>query len=61
MQVGDLVKYSYPGGEVFLGIILEKVHDPLAMSNDVFNVLWENGAVCYNVWDYDLEEDNESW
>ena len=36
------------------GIILERVHDPLAMSNKVFKVWWGDGTVGNNVWDYDL-------
>ena len=62
MQVGDLVRHSLThSGVGMIGIIIERVHDPLAMSNDVFNVLLQNGLVAHNVWDYDLEEDNESW
>tara|TARA_R110000737_G_C14256598_1_gene427667 strand:+ start:438 stop:575 length:138 start_codon:yes stop_codon:yes gene_type:complete len=42
------------------GIIIERVFDPLASTNDVFNVLWGNGSLGKNVWDYDLVVINES-
>jgi hypothetical protein len=53
MQVGDLVKTI--GGFYRRGILIERVHDPLAQHNKVFKVLWANGTMGNNVWDYDLE------
>jgi hypothetical protein len=42
------------------GVLLEKVHDPLAMNNDVFTVLWRDGKIGNKVWDYDLVVINEN-
>ena len=55
MKVGDLVWFIKPHNNLNThGIIIEKVHDPLASGNDVFKVLWQNGTIGNNVWDYDL-------
>ena len=56
MKVGDLVYHVLwnPSKNIY-GIILERVYDPLAMSNKVFKVLWRDGAIGENVWDYDLK------
>ena len=51
MKAGDLVKHVF--SERF-GIIIEKVYDPMAMSNDVFDIAWLNNTIGRNVWDYDL-------
>ena len=62
MKVGDLVKHALAHKrENMIGVLLEKVHDPLAMNNDVFSVLWRDGKIGNNVWDYDLVVINESW
>ena len=58
MQVGDLVKTV--AGFYQRGILVARVHDPLAMSNKVFKVLWSNGTMGNNVWEYDLEVISES-
>ena len=61
MKVGDLVKQVLSHNrENLTGILIEKVHDPLAMNNDVFRVLWSDGNIGNNVWNYDLEVINES-
>ena len=61
MKVGDLVRYARPHRRKNLvGVLLEKVHDPLASPNDVFRVLWHDGKIGNNVWDYDLEVASES-
>jgi hypothetical protein len=61
MKVGDLVKHALAHKrENMIGVLLEKVHDPLAMNNDVFSVLWRDGKIGNNVWDYDLVVINES-
>ena len=57
MKVGDLVKHVFSER---LGIIIEKVHDPVAMSNDVFDVAWINNTIGRNIWDYDLVVINEN-
>jgi len=66
MKVGDLVRHVF-GDELIvermemkIGIIVERVFDPLASTNDVFNVVWRNGSLGKNVWDYDLVAINES-
>ena len=61
MNVGDLVRYARPHRfqTSLLGVLLEKVHDPLARANDVFRVLWHDGKIGNNVWDYDLEVASE--
>ena len=61
MKVGDMVKHVLAHErENLVGIIIEKAHDQLAMTNDVFSVMWRNGMVGNNVWDYDLVVINES-
>ncbi len=55
MKVGDLVRHVFAHKrENMIGIIVERVFDPLASTNDVFNVVWRNGSLGKNVWDYDL-------
>ena len=60
MKVGDFVKhvFAHPKQKM-VGVIIEKVFDPLATSNDVYNVVWMDGTVGKNVWDYDLVLYNE--
>ena len=53
MKVGDLVKTV--GGFYRRGILVERVHDPMALVGKVFKVLWADGTMGNNVWDYDLE------
>ena len=61
MKVGDLVRHVFAHKrENMIGIIVERVFDPLASTNDVFNVVWRNGSLGKNVWDYDLVVINES-
>jgi len=36
------------------------VFDPLASTNGVFNIIWRDGSLGKNVWDYDLVAINES-
>jgi hypothetical protein len=55
MKKGDLVfSVLFTKWKPKWGIILERVHDPLAVSNKVFKVWWGDGTVGNNVWDYDL-------
>jgi hypothetical protein len=71
MKQGDLVwvkkqavLFPYNDGDKW-GVILEKMdHDSLNRKffgmNDMFSVLWNDGTVGNNVWDYDLDlMDNE--
>ena len=61
MEVGDLVRHVLAHKrENLIGVLIEKVHDPLAMNNDVFTVLWRDGKIGNNVWDYDLVAINAS-
>ena len=55
MKIGDLVKHLLAHKrENMIDIVLTKVRDPLAGANDVFNVMWRDGTIGKNVWDYDL-------
>ena len=58
MQVGDLVITIH--GFYRRGILVEQLQDRLAMSNKVFKVLWQDGTIGNNIWDYDLEVINAS-
>ena len=58
MQVGDLVITTH--GFYRRGILVEQLQDRLAMSNKVFKVLWQDGTIGNNIWDYDLEVINAS-
>ena len=58
MKVGDLVKTTY--GYYRLGLLFEQLQDKLAVNNKVFKVLWTDGTIGNNVWDYDLEVVNEN-
>ena len=61
MKIGDLIKFKTPYADKQKhGVIIKKVHDPLACTNEVFKVLWNNGTIGNNVWDYDLEVLSES-
>jgi|LWDU01.1.fsa_nt_gi hypothetical protein len=57
MKVGDLVRHAHAHKrENMTGIILEEAYDPRdpGNRNTIFNVLWRNGKIVKNVWDYDL-------
>tara|TARA_Y100000310_G_scaffold344748_1_gene459227 strand:- start:3290 stop:3478 length:189 start_codon:yes stop_codon:yes gene_type:complete len=61
MKAGDLVRHVFAHKrENLVGVLLEKMHDPLAGANDVFRVLWRDGKIGNNVWDYDLVVISES-
>ena len=54
MKAGDLVRHVLSHKrENMIGIILGIV-DQTRSDNDVFNVLWNDGKIGNNVWDYDL-------
>jgi hypothetical protein len=55
MKIGDLVKTVL--GPYRRGFLIELVHPRprLALNNKVFRVLWLDGSVGNNIWDYDLE------
>lgn len=55
MKVGDFVEHVHAHKrENLIGVIIEEMHDPLAMNNRVFRVVWKDGSMGENVWDYDL-------
>ena len=64
MKVGDLVKDNHPSwsGAERIGVIIERVphYRRVRYGNKLFKVLWGNGTIGKNVWDYDLKVVNES-
>ncbi len=66
MKVGDLVKDNcLPGRQLGIrrhGILVENVghNKGIGCTNKVFKVLWHDGTIGNNVWDYDLKVINES-
>ena len=58
MKVGDLEKDTHPTGLGRTGIVIASVPHSTAL-NKVFRVLWQNGKVGDNIWDYDLKLLNE--
>ena len=64
MKPGDLVKDQHPfAATAQLGVILSEDSDPYGGGfalNKAFKVLWHNGTVGSNVWDYDLEVISET-
>ncbi len=59
MKVGDLVKDNHPSwmGAERIGVIVGFSNGwrPSILSNKTFKVLWHNGTIGKNVWDYDLK------
>ena len=66
MKVGDLVKDNHPSRFRVepnkIGVLIENVghNKGLGCTNKRFKVLWHNGTIGNNVWDYDLKVINES-
>ena len=64
MKVGDMVKDNHPnrrGNERFGVIVSESTDRYVSMAlNKAFKILWNNGTVGNNVWDYDLRLISES-
>ena len=67
MKVGDLVKCNNPsyyhtlrttGARV--GVIVDRTRLGTPLLNKSFRVLWRDGTIGNNVWDYDLKLVNES-
>lgn len=56
MKIGDLVYYNCPGRTKKTGVLVREVYlnVPTAL-NQCFKVLWQNGTIGNNVWDYDLK------
>ena len=60
VKVGDLVKSNHPSwlGAERVGVILSQaITSP---HNKSFKVLWRNGTIGNNIWNYDLKVVNES-
>ena len=59
LQVGDFVKDGYPNRSRHVpdryGFIIEEVSKSSFIRNKVFKVLWTNGEIGNNIFDYDLE------
>ncbi len=56
MKVGDLVKSNHPswlGVDERIGVIVGQTNS--ALHNRSFKVLWRDGTIGKNVWDYDLK------
>ena len=62
MKVGDLVHYNYPGRAKKTGVLVKEIYLRVASlgKNQCFKILWQNGTVGNDVWDYDLKVVNES-
>ena len=64
MKIGDLVKDNHPNMRWYtkIGVIVENVghNKGIGCTNKMFKVLWRNGTIGNNVWDYDLKVVNES-
>ena len=58
MKVGDLVKDNQPFASERIGLIVGRTNT--ALHNKSFKVLWRDGTIGKNVWDYDLKVINET-
>ena len=55
MKPGSLVQHCFSEK---IGIILKEVWNPICgvtSSNKVFDVMWRDGTIGHDVWNYDLE------
>ena len=57
MKVGDLVKDNYPSRSLptKIGVLVGEGRLGSPRLNKAFKVLWQNGTIGNNVWDYDLK------
>lgn len=58
MKVGDLVKDNSPnwlGRDERVGVLVERTLLGTSSLNKSFKVLWCDGTIGNNVWDYDLK------
>ena len=53
MKVGDLVEDNRPFGSEKFGVIVGRTRS--ALHNKSFKVLWHDGTIGNNIWDYDLK------
>ena len=54
MKPGSLVQHW---ATEKIGVVMKEVFDPLCATtiNKVFDVLWLDGSIGHNIWNYDLE------
>ena len=59
MKGGDIVQHCFSEK---IGVTIREVFDPLCSTtiNKVFDILWQDGTIGHNVWNYDLEFINAS-
>ena len=57
MKVGDLVKDNHPSqsGAERIGVLVARTRLGTSSLNKSFRVLWRDGTIGKNVWDYDLK------
>ena len=58
MKVGDLVKSNHPswlGRDEKIGVLVKQTRLGTSSLNKSFRVLWHDGTIGNNVWDYDLK------
>ena len=58
MKPGDLVKDNHPswlGRDERIGVIINQTRLGTSSLNKSFRVLWQNGTIGNNIWDYDLK------
>ena len=59
MKPGSLVQHW---ATEKIGVVMKEVFDPLCATtiNKVFDVMWRDGTIGHNIWNYDLEILNEN-
>ena len=63
MKVGDLVKDNHPSrgmGPERIGVLVNQTRLGTSSLNKSFRVLWRDGTIGENVWDYDLKVISET-
>jgi hypothetical protein len=57
MKIGDLVRDNHPSrmGAERIGVLVARTRLGTSSLNKSFRVLWQNGTIGNNVWDYDLK------
>ena len=62
MKVGDLVRDNHPNrmGAERIGVLVTRTRLGTSSLNKSFRVLWHNGTIGNNVWDYDLKVISET-
>ena len=53
MRAGSLVQHCFSEK---IGVVIKEVFDPLCgtTTNKVFDVMWRDGSIGHNIWNYDL-------